>query len=417
MNKKLIIVIGGGVAGLVAARQLCNRYDVILLEALPRFGGRMHTLNDINFPSIVEAGAEFVHGAADETIKLLNEAGITIQKVQGEFYRNNNGVLEKEEGQVEGWDLLMKKMSEVNQDLTLQAFLDLHFNGSQFKRLRDQAITFANGFDLADKGTVSVKSLYQEWSHQSDDHRIDGGYGKLVDFLVADCLKKGCKLIKDSIVKEINWSEGNVQVHTIDKALYVADKCLITIPFGVLKQSSGQFSLNFQPDIAHYLHAINQIGFGTVIKIVLNFSEIFWQQDAGFFFSEEEIPTWWTQLPAQVPVLTGWCGGTKGSALSQLSDDRLLELALESLSAIFNLNRKTLNEKLVGFRVFNWQKQVASLGAYSYSTVASAKAIELLNTPIENTLYFAGEGLYNGLHPGTVEAAIVTAHSIAKQLS
>lgn len=416
MNKKSIIIIGGGVAGLVAARQLCAHYEVTLFEALPLFGGRIHTLNDINSPSIVEAGAEFVHGAAEETIKLLNEAGIKIEKVHGDFYRNNSGVLEKEEGQVEGWDILMEKMSAVNQDLTLQAFLDLYFNGNDFKALRKQAITFAEGFDLADKDLVSVKSLYQEWSHQSEDHRVTGGYSQLIDFLVDDCLRNGCILNKNTIVKEIKWAEGNVQVQALDKTLYAADKCLITIPFGILKQSSVEFSLNFQPNIAHYIEAINQIGFGTVIKIVLNFSEIFWQQDAGFFFSDEEVPTWWTQLPAQLPVLTGWCGGTKAIELSQLNDNQLLEIALESLSAIFNLNLTLVKEKLIGWHVFNWQKQVSSLGAYSYATIASTEALELLNTPIENTLYFAGEALYSGLHPGTVEAAIVSAQNVVNQM-
>ena len=58
-----VIVIGGGVSGLAAARELsrANR-SVILLEARPRLGGRIHTVRPRDWPMPVELGAEFIHG-------------------------------------------------------------------------------------------------------------------------------------------------------------------------------------------------------------------------------------------------------------------------------------------------------------------------------------------------------------------
>ena len=49
------------------------------------------------------------------------------------------------------------------------------------------------------------------------------------------------------------------------------------------------------------------------------------------------------------------------------------------------------------------------MGAYSYATVETEAAKKLMTTPLANTIFFAGEALYSGNHPGTVEAALVSA--------
>ncbi len=56
------------------------------------------------------------------------------------------------------------------------------------------------------------------------------------------------------------------------------------------------------------------------------------------------------------------------------------------------------------------------MGGYSYHTPESENALKLLNTPIQDTIFFSGEALYKGDHPGTVEAAIVSAQQSATYL-
>ena len=68
---KSAIVIGGGIAGLAAARELARAgVAVTLLEAKERCGGRIHTLRQNDFP--VELGAEFVHGLPPELLKTFS---------------------------------------------------------------------------------------------------------------------------------------------------------------------------------------------------------------------------------------------------------------------------------------------------------------------------------------------------------
>src|SRR5215207_7724548 len=62
MGKK-VLVIGGGVSGLVAAKGLAERgCQVCLLEAKDRLGGRIFTKKIEE--TVVELGAEFVHGTS-----------------------------------------------------------------------------------------------------------------------------------------------------------------------------------------------------------------------------------------------------------------------------------------------------------------------------------------------------------------
>lgn len=412
MSKQKLVIVGGGIAGLVAARKLSGYYEIIILEALTRFGGRIWTIDEQGFPLAIEGGAEFVHGEAVQTINLLHEAGISFHQVEGEFYQKKGAHLEKNQENNSEWNILLEKMGAIESDMTLQHFFDVFFSGKKFSDLRNRAITFAGGFDLADKDSVSVKSLYQEWSNQSEDYRVKGGYSLLIDFLLAECSKSNCKMITDATVTKISWKEGTVEVTTGDLKSYKADKCLITVPIGVLQKKK----LRFEPPLDSYLSAVHKIGFGTVVKVILTFKNKFWNDDTGFIFSDEAIPTWWTQLPEKTPVLTGWAGGPRGTLLEGYNDKKLLQKALESLSAIFNLSIAEIKENIVATAVFNWKKQVNSIGAYSFATPESNEALKLLNEPIENTLYFAGEGLYAGEHPGTVEAAIVSSQEVIRQL-
>src|SRR4051794_25954844 len=72
--KKLVVIVGGGIAGLAAAYELSRRsgINVTLLESKPRFGGRIHTLRHEKWP--IELGAEFLHGRNPTLFRLIRKA-------------------------------------------------------------------------------------------------------------------------------------------------------------------------------------------------------------------------------------------------------------------------------------------------------------------------------------------------------
>src|SRR5213592_202786 len=88
MTDPQVVIIGAGVAGLTAARELSAAgARVLVLEARDRLGGRVMTHHTADGP--VELGAEFVHGAFRETLAVVEEAGLRLREVGRSAARPN----------------------------------------------------------------------------------------------------------------------------------------------------------------------------------------------------------------------------------------------------------------------------------------------------------------------------------------
>ena len=167
------------------------------------------------------------------------------------------------------------------------------------------------------------------------------------------------------------------------------------------------------------MQAFQQIGFGSVLKIILHFKNEFWAKEnknISLASSDQKIPTWWTQLPEKNKILTGWLGGPNAEKLSARTDKEILKIALQSLSVIFNFSVENLQEQIISFHIFKWHKEKFSNGAYTYPLSKTNQAIKKLTTPIKQTLFFAGEALYIGDAPGTVEAALESGKKTASKI-
>jgi monoamine oxidase len=220
-------------------------------------------------------------------------------------------------------------------------------------------------------------------------------------------------------VKQVDWQRNEVTVYTTDNERYQANKLLITLPAGLLQKKMDARSINITPALDRYDAAWQKIGYGSALKIILCFKEAFWKtekENIGFIFSEEAIPTWWTQLPSEAPMLTGWLGGPAAVQWDLMDDETVLEHALVSLTHIFRKEAGEIAGLLVEHHIFRWHAFEAAVGAYSFETPLSADAKKILTTPIEDTIYFAGEALYTGAYQGTVEASLNSAVEVAKKM-
>ena len=416
-----IVIVGAGAAGLMAARELArNGARVTLIEARERIGGRIWPLPEEEFGYRAEGGAEFIHGPAPVTRALAEAAGLALSSARGEAWSMRAGRLARDD---DGTALphaeeLQERLAGLAADLPIARFLERYFSAARHAALRRSILRMTEGYDAADPERASTFALREEWLGGGDRQsaRIRAGYGALVDVLAAECRRHGAALHLGTEIAAIATGGGKVVLRTTAGAAVEADAAIVTLPPPVLRDIALAPA---QPQVAA---ALAEIGFGTVVKFLLRFRTRWWRsangQDLGamsFIFSDELVPTWWTQYPDDPAVLTGWLAGPKAAHL-KLDEAALLDCGLAALARIFAVAPEAIAAQLAAARVIDWGADPYARGAYSYATPQTRAAQAVLAKPIDGVLIFSGEALYAGADMGTVEAALASGRDAATAL-
>ena len=421
-----ILIAGAGASGLMAGSHLASAgHHITIIEARDRIGGRVHSFKHEDYTC--EGGAEFIHGNLKITLGLLKEAGIKKIEIAGDFWYCRHSEWKMAQQLFANEDLLEKRLKDLDDNITIAAFLQREFKEERFADLRQSVLGYVQGYFAADPEKQSAKLFYKEWMAEDEQqYRVGGGYYKMLEYLQNNIESKGGKIIKSSPIKNIEWQQGKVRAVTANGSTYDADKIIVTVPLGVWQDD--ELNIKYTPTIAAKSAAAKKMGFGYAIKILLHFEHAFWLNEPlhkrlkanisnfSFVISDEHIPTFWTQNPHSIPLLTGWLAGPRALEFINATDDNILEETISSLSKVFSIDAEILKKWLKWSKVFNWPAEEFTRGGYSYSTTETETARRQLAEPIESTLYFAGEGLYEGTETGTVEAALFSGQSVAQQI-
>lgn len=398
--------------------------QVTILEARERIGGRIHTVDNIEY------GAEFVHGKLPLTLALLKEAGIKKRKIQGRYLQFNQGKWKEGSDFFANVDLIKQQLMLLQEDMSIADFLKKHFSKKKYAALRRSLTGYIEGYYAGDIEKCSARAFQEELeSEDEDQYRPANGYGELMRYLLDCFVKAGGILHVSTVIKTIKWQRGSVEITGGDNQIFTAKKAIITVPLGIWTAKNDEIgAITYAPALPEKVIAAGQMGFGAVIKILLCFKEILTenkvinkQADTAlnemlFALTDEKIKTWWTQSPVKSPLLTGWISGPSAAELIDTDEATILQMALESLSNILQIEKPFLKEKLLWHKVQNWTADPFSRGGYSYSTLHTIQARKILSAPVEQTLFFAGEALYDGPKMGTVEAALESGRKVANQI-
>jgi monoamine oxidase len=419
-----IIIIGGGAAGLMAAKILsANHKKILLLEAKDRLGGRIYSVNNFSFP--VEGGAEFIHGNLKTTFDLLKEAHLNTEKIKGTFCRVEKGRWTTDDHLITGWGLLIQRMKDCKKDISIHDFLDTFFKAKKYDELKNYFTKYIEGYDAANAVNTSVFAIRKEMeAGDGPQYRPKSGYHSLIKFLKEECLKNRGIIKTNEPVVKLSQNK-NIEIFTSQKK-YSCEKVICAVPLGVLQSIRKQKSFIDFPDfLKGHLSAAKKIGNGPVIKFLLEFDKAFWLDEtflkkknisaSSYLFTDTIIPTWWTQYPSQEPLLTGWIAGPSSYKIRNYSAKKFKQIVLESLSSIFTIPVCNLEKRLKNFRVINWINEAYILGGYSYPTLQTKKARKILQQPFENGFYFAGEYIPEN-SSSTVDAALLSGKSVAEQI-
>lgn len=403
-----IVIVGAGAAGLTAARELARAgRKVAILEARERCGGRIHPLPASEFGYSADLGAEFVHGEAPLTRSLAREAGLPVRVIGGAQWSFDGTGFSRESPRDPYDEELHAALGNLTEDLAVADFLRRHFAGPEHDRLRHAVERMVEGYDAADPERASTLALREEWMNggHATQARIVGGDGGLIDFLAAECRRLGVAIRLGAVVTAIDEEGGEVAVRCASGDVQSCDRVILTVPLPLLREIALPAAARAKAAAA------DDIGFGSVIKILLRFARPWWRErreeltDMIFLLSNETIPVWWTRHPDQYPVLTGWFGGPRTIGLAQLDPQGLIDAGIDSLAAIFGLPREDLARELVASAAANWAHDPFARGAYSWATPRT-RAAQALLARADGPVLFSGEALYRGRDMGTVEAAL-----------
>jgi monoamine oxidase len=418
-----VIVIGAGAAGLAAAAQLGRGgRSVLVLEARARIGGRIWTRQEPGLAAPIELGAEFIHGAAPETHDWLRSAGATAIDTSGEHWslvdgrlrQRTQSLLRPVRDALEAGDVRAKP------DVSLESFLAGESGRGLPQEARSMARAFVSGFDAADPERISIHSVAEEWRAggmlDSSQSRPCGGYASLLLALRAALDPAHVRLQLQTIVTDVNWSGESVEVagRWLGEPYRVtARKVIVTVPLAVLQLSPPSTgAIRFTPPLQAKQSALEQLLAGPVLKVALHFRRPFWQEqddgryvDASFFHAPGKLfPTLWSTLPARTGLLNAWVGGPTAARLGDLQDEDVVRHALSCVASVFS--RKPDELELEAAHVHNWHRDPFARGAYSYVAVGGSRAREMLATPLEGALFFAGEATDTSGDATTVNGAV-----------
>jgi monoamine oxidase len=429
-----VIVLGAGVAGLAAARSLAQAGKrVVVLEATGRIGGRVfteHVAGSPIGPLAVELGAEFVHGLPQITWNLLREAGLETQELDGSNLYATQGRLTSGEGFARDAVEVLEKMTTWLTDQpagTDETFADYLLRAHIEAPVAARAASYVEGFNAADRRRIGIAALAQQ--QRAEDaieadrvFHVCGGYETIPAYLLDRVRAAGGRLLLDHTVRRIDWGTHAVKVSgtaaggaPFDLA---AKRAVITLPLGVLQTGAVHFS----PEPLEALQDASRLAFGHVMRISLLFDAKYWPEDLSFLYApQESLSTWWTPMPARVPLLTAWSGGTRASELADRLPSAtlpvaLLAEALGSLSRIVDVPRARLEAALLSHHSHDWTHDPRCLGAYSYAPAGALDASSHLSRPVSDTLFFAGEHTDITGHWGTVHGALGTGERAAQQI-
>jgi monoamine oxidase len=413
-NRPRVVVIGAGAAGLAAARSLKNSAcEVLVLEARDRIGGRVWT--DRRFGAAVELGAGEIHGQEGNPLTALaRQWGLSTTPTRRDLFQffDRQGSAVGSLRVIESLGAFTALLEASRRYVGTQANdLSLH---QAFKAVRpefeaQELLGFWLGLHqfYGPLQSLSAKHWAISKIYPGVDLMLPNGYDEIFSRLAS-----GIELVLDTSVEAIDATGAEIKVQT-QKGVYLADRVVVTLPHGVLRQNK----VIFAPALPDWKQqSIQAIGTGQADKIVLQFDKAFWdasQQFIGVRRAEWGQAEMFLNLKRTTDksILVGMVLGDARKEIlngeGRLSDDLLMRL--RRIYGVDIPEPKNLY-------LTNWSADPYSLGPFAVPIVGSTpKHYAALAEPIGGKLFFSGEHT-NFEYRASVHGAYLSGLRAAKQV-
>ncbi|KAL7881555.1 hypothetical protein AOLI_G00084030 [Acnodon oligacanthus] len=436
-----VIVIGGGISGLSAAKLLLESgLNPVVLEARDRVGGRTFTVQNKQ-TKWVDLGGAYIGPTQNRILRLAKQYGVKTYKVneeeslvhyvkgksypfKGPFppvwnplalmdYNNLWRTMDKMGREIPNEAPWRAPHAEEWDKMTMQEFFDKVCWTSAARRF---ATLFVNVNVTSEPHEVSA--LWFLWyvkqcggtmrifstTNGGQERKFVGGSSQ-----ISECMARelGDRVKLQSAVCSIDQTGDMVVVKTVSEETYKAKYVIVAIPPGL------NLKIHFNPELPPLRNQlIHRVPMGSVIKCMVYYRENFWRKKGycgSMVIEEEEAPIGLTlddtKPDGTVPAIMGFILARKSRKLAGLTKEerkkRICEIYARVLGSEEALHPVHYEEK-------NWCEEEYSGGCYTsyFPPGILTQFGKVLREPV-GRLYFAGTETateWSGYMEGAVQA-------------
>ena len=412
-----VLVIGAGMAGVTAARELTRQGVVTVVEGGDRIGGRLRTIRDFGGQP-VEAGAEFIHGNGAATWSEVRTADLstrpcplvrdTMLSLGGRAHWLPVALLHP--GSWHAATILRSIARFAPPDMSAREFLERRGDRGRSRLLAEMTLTAHLPGSIEEIGMLGLVSDGVHRLETGLNHRVSEGYDRLPVFVGADLdIRFGF------VVDTVRWEPDGVGLRSVNGEELWARTAICTLPVGVL--ASG--SVRFEPGLPDGKEAaLRDLKSGPVLKILLCFKERFWPRRLAILAcGAGPMTLYWPvayRTGTDNPTIIAYATGPRATALAAVGEDAAAATAVADLGRLFP--KVDVRRLLVAHQRVDWGADPLACGGYSFVRVGGVGARERLAAADTGALIWAGAATESSHIAETVEAAYLSGLRAASEV-